>query len=167
MAKSLKEIYSKYDVNFIFKTSFDKANCSSLNSYRGVSLEEGLRILKSVKDELNIPVITDVHDISQVKLVGEVVDIIQIPAFLCRQTDLLKAAAKTGKNPYNDKEIIIDILKQLNIIKNYIRNRSDDEIKKHFSIYSDSKSLKQIETEKLNDLLNKLKEKKKKQIINT
>lgn len=97
MAKSLKEIYSKYDINFIFKTSFDKANRSSLNSYRGVSLEEGLRILKRVKDELNIPVITDIHDISQAKIVGEVVDIIQIPAFLCRQTDLLKAAAETGK----------------------------------------------------------------------
>ena len=97
MAKSLKEIYSKYDINFIFKTSFDKANRSSLNSYRGVSLEEGLRILKRVKDELNIPVITDIHDISQAKIVGEVVDIIQIPAFLCRQTDLLKAVAETGK----------------------------------------------------------------------
>lgn len=97
MAKSLKEIFSKYKVQFIFKTSFDKANRSSLGSYRGVSLEEGLRILKRVKDELNIPVITDIHDISQAKIVGEIVDIIQIPAFLCRQTDLLKAAAETGK----------------------------------------------------------------------
>ena len=91
------EYQKKYDVTFIFKTSFDKANRSSLNSYRGVSLEEGLRILKRVKDELDIPIITDIHDISQAKIVGEVVDIIQIPAFLCRQTDLLKAAAETGK----------------------------------------------------------------------
>jgi 2-dehydro-3-deoxyphosphooctonate aldolase (KDO 8-P synthase) len=97
MAKSLKEIFSKYNIKFIFKTSFDKANRSSLNSYRGVGLEEGLRILKRVRDELEVPVITDIHDITQAKIVGEVVDIIQIPAFLCRQTDLLKAAAETGK----------------------------------------------------------------------
>jgi 2-dehydro-3-deoxyphosphooctonate aldolase (KDO 8-P synthase) len=97
MAKSLKEVFSIYNVQFIFKTSFDKANRSSLNSYRGVSLEEGLRILKRVRDEVEVPVITDIHDISQAKIVGEVVDIIQIPAFLCRQTDLLKAAAETGK----------------------------------------------------------------------
>jgi 2-dehydro-3-deoxyphosphooctonate aldolase (KDO 8-P synthase) len=97
MAKALKETFSNYDIKFIFKTSFDKANRSSLNSYRGVSLEEGLRILKRVKDEVGVPVITDIHDISQAKIVGEVVDIIQIPAFLCRQTDLLKAAAETGK----------------------------------------------------------------------
>ncbi len=97
MAKSLKDIFSKYNITFIFKTSFDKANRSSLNSYRGVSLEEGLRILQKVKDEVDVPVITDIHDISQAEIVGKVVDIIQIPAFLCRQTDLLKAAAETGK----------------------------------------------------------------------
>ena len=97
MAKSLKDIFSNYDVNFIFKTSIDKANRSSLNSYRGLGFEEGLRILKKVKEELNIPIITDIHESWQAKPVGEVVDIIQIPAFLCRQTDLLKAAAETGK----------------------------------------------------------------------
>jgi 2-dehydro-3-deoxyphosphooctonate aldolase (KDO 8-P synthase) len=97
MAKTLKEIFSKYNVQFIFKTSFDKANRSSLNSYRGVSLEEGLRILKRVKDEINVPIITDIHEVFQAKIIGEIVDIIQIPAFLCRQTDLLKAAAETGK----------------------------------------------------------------------
>ena len=97
MARSLKEIFSKYDVVFIFKTSFDKANRSSLNSYRGLGIDEGLRILKRVKDELKIPIITDVHDISQVNKVAKIVDVIQIPAFLCRQTDLLETVAKTNK----------------------------------------------------------------------
>jgi 2-dehydro-3-deoxyphosphooctonate aldolase (KDO 8-P synthase) len=97
MAKSLKKIFSNYDVNFIFKTSFDKANRSSGNSYRGLGFEEGLRILKRVKNELGIPIITDIHESWQAKPVAEVADILQIPAFLCRQTDLLKAAAETGK----------------------------------------------------------------------
>ena len=97
MAVALKDIFSRYDILFIFKTSFDKANRSSLNSYRGLGIDEGLRILKRVKDELNIPIITDVHDISQVDKVAEIVDVIQIPAFLCRQTDLLEAVAKTNK----------------------------------------------------------------------
>lgn len=97
MARELKNFFSNYNVEFIFKTSFDKANRSSLNSYRGVSLEEGLRILKKVKDELGINIITDVHESWQVPLVAEVVDVIQVPAFLCRQTDLLKAVAKTNK----------------------------------------------------------------------
>lgn len=97
MAQKLKSIFEKYDAKFIFKTSFDKANRSSLNSYRGVGLDEGLRILKRIKDELNISLITDIHEQGQAKLLAEVVDIIQIPAFLCRQTDLLKAVAETGK----------------------------------------------------------------------
>ena len=97
MAINLKEIYSKYDINFIFKTSFDKANRSSLSSYRGLGFEEGLRILKIVKDKIKLPIITDIHESWQAKPIGEIVDIIQIPAFLCRQTDLLKAAAETGK----------------------------------------------------------------------
>lgn len=97
IARKLKEIFSNYDVNFIFKVSFDKANRSSLNSYRGPGFTEGLRILKKIKEELNITIITDIHESWQAKPVGEIVDIIQIPAFLCRQTDLLKAAAETGK----------------------------------------------------------------------
>ena len=97
MAKELKRIFEKYNVNFIFKVSFDKANRTSLGSYRGVSLEEGLKILKKVKDAIKIPVITDVHESCQVAKVAEVVDVIQVPAFLCRQTDLLKACAETGK----------------------------------------------------------------------
>jgi 2-dehydro-3-deoxyphosphooctonate aldolase (KDO 8-P synthase) len=97
MAKQLKEKFLKYNVNFIFKVSFDKANRTSLNSYRGVSFEEGLRILKKVKEEVDVPIITDIHESWQAKPVAEVADILQIPAFLCRQTDLLKAAAETGR----------------------------------------------------------------------
>ncbi len=83
-------------VNFVFKGSFDKANRTSVHSKRGVGLQKGLDILSRVKEELQIPVTTDIHDASQAQPVGEVVDIIQIPAFLCRQTDLLVAAAKTN-----------------------------------------------------------------------
>lgn len=96
MARSLKEIFAKYDVNFIFKVSFDKANRTSASSYRGLGFEEGLRVLKKIKDEVGVPIITDVHESWQAKPVSEVVDIIQVPAFLCRQTDLLKAVAETG-----------------------------------------------------------------------
>ncbi len=97
MVKNIKQIMDKFDITFIFKTSFDKANRTSLNSYRGLGFKEGLRILKRVKDEIGVPIITDIHESWQAKPVSEVVDIIQIPAFLCRQTDLLKAAAETGK----------------------------------------------------------------------
>lgn len=82
---------------FIFKASYDKANRTSSDSYRGPGLEEGLRILERVRSELGIPVITDAHSTKQIKAAGQVVDVIQIPAFLCRQTDLLIAAAQTGK----------------------------------------------------------------------
>ena len=97
MARQLKEIFSKYDIEFIFKISFDKANRSSINSYRGLGFDEGLRILKKVKQEVGVKIITDIHEHWQAKPVSEIVDVIQIPAFLCRQTDLLKAAAETGK----------------------------------------------------------------------
>lgn len=97
MAKSIKDIIKNYDIDFYFKTSFDKANRSSLNSYRGLGFEEGLRILKRVKDETSVKIVTDIHESWQAKPIAEVVDMIQIPAFLCRQTDLLKAAAETGK----------------------------------------------------------------------
>jgi 2-dehydro-3-deoxyphosphooctonate aldolase (KDO 8-P synthase) len=97
LAKKLKEVFSKYNVIFVFKVSFDKANRSSINSYRGVDFDEGLRILKRIKDELGLYLITDIHESWQAERVGNIVDIIQIPAFLCRQTDLLEAAANTGK----------------------------------------------------------------------
>ena len=96
-AKKLKEICQKLDINFVFKTSFDKANRSSLTSYRGLGIEEGLKILAEIKKELQVPIVTDIHEPSQAEIAASVADIIQIPAFLCRQTDLLVAAAKTDK----------------------------------------------------------------------
>ncbi|MDR7239968.1 3-deoxy-8-phosphooctulonate synthase [Neobacillus drentensis] len=96
-AATIKEITEKLNIPFIFKASFDKANRSSINSERGPGIEKGLEILAMVKEKYNIPVTSDIHEPHQAKLAGEVLDIIQIPAFLCRQTDLLVAAAKTGK----------------------------------------------------------------------
>lgn len=103
VAKAIKEICDRLGINYIFKSSFDKANRSSIHSFRSVGMEEGLRILKKVKEEVGVPVITDIHESYQAEKVAEVVDIIQIPAFLCRQTDLLVAAAKTGL-PVNIKK---------------------------------------------------------------
>ena len=97
MATEIKKIMEKHNVMFFFKSSFDKANRSSISSYRGLGFEKGLEILKKVKEELQIPIITDIHESWQAGPVSKVADIIQIPAFLCRQTDLLKAAAETGK----------------------------------------------------------------------
>ncbi len=96
-AKGLKEITKKLGINFIFKASFDKANRSSIYSYRGPGLEKGLEMLQAVKEKFDIPIVTDIHTPDQAEPVSEVADILQIPAFLCRQTDLLVAAAKTGK----------------------------------------------------------------------
>ncbi|KAG5578582.1 hypothetical protein H5410_058716 [Solanum commersonii] len=97
MAKHLKNITSKLGLKFVFKSSFDKANRTSSKSFRGPGLAEGLKILEKVKTIYDVPIVTDVHESIQCEAVGRVADIIQIPAFLCRQTDLLVAAAKTGK----------------------------------------------------------------------
>lgn len=96
-AARLKEITSHLGIPFIFKGSFDKANRSSIFSERGPGLQAGLNMLANVKDAFRIPVLSDIHEPSQAALASQVLDIIQIPAFLCRQTDLLTAAAKTGK----------------------------------------------------------------------
>lgn len=96
-AKGLKEITKKLGINFIFKSSFDKANRSSIYSYRGPGLDKGLEMLQSVKDKFDLPIVTDIHTPDQAEPVSKVADILQIPAFLCRQTDLLVAAANTGK----------------------------------------------------------------------
>lgn len=96
-ACQLKEMTSRLDINFVFKSSFDKANRSSINSFRGPGLEKGLEMLSAVKQKYDLPIVTDIHTPDQAAPVAEVADIIQIPAFLCRQTDLLVAAAKTGK----------------------------------------------------------------------
>ena len=84
-------------LDFVFKTSFDKANRSSIKSFRGLGIQAGLKILDKVKDALNVPVLTDVHDVAQIDEVAAVADVLQIPAFLCRQTDLILAAAKSGR----------------------------------------------------------------------
>ena len=97
MATRLKAITSSLGIPFIFKASYDKANRTSVGSYRGPGLDEGLRILARVRDELELPVLSDVHEVSHVSPAAEVLEILQIPAFLCRQTDLIVAAAATGK----------------------------------------------------------------------
>ena len=97
MASELKEIATACHIPFVFKASYDKANRSSIRSFRGVGMSEGLDILSDVRERLGIPVLSDVHEPSQCKPAAEVLDILQIPAFLCRQTDLIVAAAETGK----------------------------------------------------------------------
>ena len=93
----VKEICQQLDIDYVFKASFDKANRTSAGSYRGGGMDTGLEILTRVKKDLNVPVVTDIHESHQAKEVAEVADVLQIPAFLCRQTDLLLAAAETGK----------------------------------------------------------------------
>ncbi len=102
-AGQLKEICATLGVPFIYKSSFDKANRSSGKSFRGVGMDEGLRILAEVRTQIGVPVLTDVHDIEQVKPVAAVVDVLQTPAFLCRQTDFIHAVASAGK-PVNIKK---------------------------------------------------------------
>ena len=103
VAEALRDIAARCGVPFVFKSSFDKANRTSVDGFRGPGMEEGLRILKRVKDELGLPVITDVHTPEQVKAVAAVADILQTPAFLCRQTDFIQAVAKAGR-PVNIKK---------------------------------------------------------------
>lgn len=97
IAKSLEKYHHDSDLDFYFKASFDKANRTSLESFRGLGIDEGLRILQKVKDDFGYKIVTDVHESTQVSQVAEVADMLQIPAFLCRQTDLLVACAKTTK----------------------------------------------------------------------
>ncbi len=97
LARALQEITARVGVGLVFKASYDKANRTSVKSYRGPGIDEGLKILRAVKEETGLPVVSDVHDISQVKAAAEVLDIMQIPAFLSRQTDLLVAVGDTGR----------------------------------------------------------------------
>lgn len=96
-AKAIKEITAELGIPFIFKSSYKKANRTSLHSFKGIGDKEALEILTNVKKTLNVPILTDVHTIEEVELAAQYVDVLQIPAFLCRQTDLLIAAGKTGK----------------------------------------------------------------------
>jgi len=97
MARECAQRARDAGLDFVFKTSFDKANRSSIKSFRGIGMDTGLEILHTIKKELGVPVITDIHEISQVEQVAEVADVLQIPAFLCRQTDLITEAAKSGR----------------------------------------------------------------------
>jgi 2-dehydro-3-deoxyphosphooctonate aldolase (KDO 8-P synthase) len=103
VATCLRDIAAKTGVPFVFKSSYDKANRTSIRSYRGPGLHKGLEILRKIKDVVGVPVLSDVHTVEEVQLAAEVLDVLQIPAFLCRQTDLVVAAAKTGK-PVNVKK---------------------------------------------------------------
>ena len=103
LADRLKAIFQTKKLPFIFKASYDKANRTSINSYRGPGIKEGIKILADIKKRLDIPILSDVHREEEIPIVTETLDIIQIPAFLCRQTDLILAAAKTGK-PINIKK---------------------------------------------------------------
>lgn len=97
IASTLKKITAKLDIPFIFKTSYDKANRTSIKSYRGPGIKKGLKILQKIKEELNIKILTDIHNKEEVWEAAEVADIIQVPAFLCRQTDIITTAGKSGK----------------------------------------------------------------------
>lgn len=97
VAVGLKKVCQELDINYVFKSSFDKANRSSITSYRGPGMEKGLEILAEIKEKYDLPIVTDIHAPEQAKPVAEVADILQIPAFLCRQTDLLVSAGQTGK----------------------------------------------------------------------
>ena len=103
VAAEMKGITAELGIPYIFKASYDKANRSSQNSFRGLGLEEGLKILSEIRDKLQVPVLTDVHSIDEIEPVSEVVDVLQTPAFLCRQTDFIKAVARSGR-PVNIKK---------------------------------------------------------------
>ena len=102
-ATKLKEICDRLGLPFIFKSSYDKANRTSLSSFRGPGMEKGLRILNDIKKRLSIPILSDVHSVEEVKTASQVLDVLQIPAFLCRQTDLILSCSRTGK-PVNIKK---------------------------------------------------------------
>lgn len=124
MAKEIKKVCTKLRISYIFKASYDKANRSSIKSYRGPGLNRGLEILQAVREECDVPLLSDVHETNQIEKAAQVLDIIQIPAFLCRQTDLVVEAAKTQKpinikkgqflSPHEMKNIVEKVLSQNN-----------------------------------------------------
>ena len=117
IGRRVKEIAEHLNIPYIFKASFDKANRSSIKSYRGPGMVEGLKILADIKRELNVPIVTDIHETYQAAPVAEVADILQIPAFLCRQTDLLVAAAKTGKVVNVKKAQFLSARDMINVVE--------------------------------------------------
>ena len=117
VAGQLKEITSSLAIPFIYKSSFDKANRSSGNSFRGLGIDKGLEILAKVKKQIGVPVLTDVHDIAEIAQVSQVVDVLQTPAFLCRQTDFIRACAQSGKPVNFKKGQFLSPLEMLNVIE--------------------------------------------------
>ena len=127
IGKAVKAIAAKVGMPYIFKASFDKANRSSFKSFRGPGLTEGLKILAHIKQELGVPVLSDIHCITQIEAAAEVLDILQIPAFLCRQTDLVYQAAKTGKVVNVKKGQFLAPLDMKNVI-NKVREAGNEKI---------------------------------------
>ncbi len=126
-AKAVRELQDTYsDSTFIFKASFDKANRSSIDSYRGPGLEKGLSLLSEVKEKFKLPITTDIHESWQAEPVGEVVDVVQIPAFLCRQTDLLVAASRTGKTVNVKKGQFMAPWDMENVVEKLRRSRASE-----------------------------------------
>lgn len=117
IGRRVKDIAERLNMPYIFKASFDKANRSSIKSYRGPGLVEGLKILSAIKRELNVPIVTDIHEAHQAAPVAEVADILQIPAFLCRQTDLLVAAAQTGRVVNVKKAQFLSARDMINVVE--------------------------------------------------
>ena len=121
VAEKFAETTKDLTINWIFKGSYDKANRSSISSFRGPGIEEGLRMLEKVKSEFNVPIITDIHETSQAEQAAEVSDVIQIPAFLCRQTDLVIAAAKTKKIIQFKKPQFLSAMEMKNVIEKCVQ----------------------------------------------
>ncbi len=128
IAKELEKYENDTAIDFYFKASFDKANRTSLDSFRGLGMQEGLRILQKVKDDFGYKVVTDVHESAQVNAVAEVVDMLQIPAFLCRQTDLLVACAKTDKEVNIKKGQFINPPDMQYSVMKVLKTRGCDEV---------------------------------------
>ncbi len=128
IAKELEKYENDSTIDFYFKASFDKANRTSLDSFRGLGMEEGLRILQKVKDDFGYKIVTDVHESAQVNAVAEVVDMLQIPAFLCRQTDLLVACAKTDREVNIKKGQFINPPDMQYSVMKVLKTRGCDEV---------------------------------------
>ena len=126
VAEKFKEITSKNNINYIFKGSFDKANRSSINSYRGPGIDEGLKILEEISNTFEIPVITDIHEPQQAKVVSEICEVIQIPAFLVRQTDLVSAAAKTNSIIQFKKPQFLSAQEMTNVVEKCTKAGNDN-----------------------------------------
>ena len=126
VAEKFKEVTTKYNINYIFKGSFDKANRSSINSFRGPGLDDGLKILEEVSNTFEVPVITDIHEPDQAKSVSDVCEIIQIPAFLARQTDLVNAAAKTNSIIQFKKPQFLSAPEMNNVVEKCIAAGNDN-----------------------------------------